>query len=266
MVTGRDHMEPQAENNLVTGPSQEAVRGIVRAIQEASIAFQIVSLNRQIEACQGLFAENPFIDLAILGQFKAGKSSFINSLVGRPVLPVGVTPVTTVITRLIYGPHDRATVTYFDGKQSTSNLPQLRNLSPRPRIRLTKRMLKSWISSYPLSNRTPGLGSWIRRVSAASSSTIRTYPPEWLPRVGAAIVAISSDRPLSENDLALIRQLMEFTPRVVLLLTKVDLLDGGTAKRSGAVLQGFHKARVQHGLPDIALLYRERNRTVQALA
>jgi hypothetical protein len=42
--------------------------------------------------------------------------------------------------------------------------------------------------------------------------------------VGCAIVTISSDRPLSENDLGLIRELMDYTPRVVLLLSKVDLL------------------------------------------
>jgi hypothetical protein len=42
--------------------------------------------------------------------------------------------------------------------------------------------------------------------------------------VGCALVTISSDRPLSENDLNLIRELMDYTPRVVLLLSKVDLL------------------------------------------
>jgi len=42
--------------------------------------------------------------------------------------------------------------------------------------------------------------------------------------VGCAIVTISSDRPLSENDLNLIRELMDYTPRVVLLLSKADLL------------------------------------------
>ncbi len=47
---------------------------------------------------------------------------------------------------------------------------------------------------------------------------------DWLPKVGCAIVTISSDRPLSENDLDLIRELMDYTPRVVLLLSKADLL------------------------------------------
>ncbi len=40
---------------------------------------------------------------------------------------------------------------------------------------------------------------------------------EWLPQVGAAIVTISADRPLSESDLALLRELEEYTPEIVLL-------------------------------------------------
>jgi hypothetical protein len=63
---------------------------------------------------------------------------------------------------------------------------------------------------------TPGLGSVFRYNTELSE--------DWLPEVGCAIVTISSDRPLSENDLNLIRELMDYTPRVVLLLSKADLL------------------------------------------
>jgi len=38
------------------------------------------------------------------------------------------------------------------------------------------------------------------------------------------LLAISSDRPLGENDLNLIRELKRYTPRILILLTKVDLL------------------------------------------
>ncbi len=69
-------------------------------VQTACSRFQITSLNRQIEAAGDVLRENRLIDVAILGQFKAGKTSFINSLIGSSVLPVGVIPVTTVITRI----------------------------------------------------------------------------------------------------------------------------------------------------------------------
>jgi GTPase SAR1 family protein len=44
------------------------------------------------------------ITIAILGRFKAGKSSFINHFIGRSILPVGVVPVTTVVTEIRFGP------------------------------------------------------------------------------------------------------------------------------------------------------------------
>jgi hypothetical protein len=64
---------------------------------------------------------------------------------------------------------------------------------------------------------TPGLGSaFVHNTEAALN---------WLPNVGAALVAVSSDAPLSERDLALLDELRRHTPKIVVLLTKADLLD-----------------------------------------
>jgi dynamin family protein len=41
--------------------------------------------------------------VACVGQFKRGKSTLLNALVGRPLLPTGVVPVTSVPTVLRYG-------------------------------------------------------------------------------------------------------------------------------------------------------------------
>lgn len=43
-----------------------------------------------------------FIDVAVVGQFKTGKSSLINSLLGKAVIPTGFLPVTSVITRVCF--------------------------------------------------------------------------------------------------------------------------------------------------------------------
>jgi GTP-binding protein EngB required for normal cell division len=214
----------ETKGEFIANSSLGVPQRILQEVQKASKAFQIISLDKQIEACQELFTESPFIDVAILGQFKAGKSSFINSLIGRPILPVGVIPVTTVITRIRNGLCDSAIVTYFDGKQVGIDLNELeefiseaKNTANQKNVEVVDIQLPS-LEEYAGLRLidTPGLGSVFKYNTDISE--------EWLPRVGAAIVAISSDRPLSENDLVLIRQLMEFTPRVVLLLTKVDLL------------------------------------------
>jgi GTP-binding protein EngB required for normal cell division len=131
-----------------------------------------------------------------------------------------------VITRLRYGKKARAVVVSFDSTvkevyiaRVDEFISEAKNPANEKNVEVVDIELPS-LESYPGLRLvdTPGLGSIFKYNTDISE--------EWLPRVGAAIVAISSDRPLSENDLVLIRQLMEFTPRVVLLLTKVDLLSG----------------------------------------
>ncbi|HNS14792.1 MAG TPA: dynamin family protein [Syntrophorhabdaceae bacterium] len=187
--------------------------------------YHISSLNRQIDACKGLFVENPLIDVAILGQFKAGKSSFINSFIGKPVLPVGVIPVTTVITRLQYGAKERAAVSFFDGKRTEVDFDEIEEYISEAKNKANEKNVEVVDVELPSLDPyrglrfvdTPGLGSIFKYNTEISQ--------EWLPEVGTAIVAISADRPLSENDLNLIQELMGYTPNVVLLLTKVDLLN-----------------------------------------
>jgi ribosome biogenesis GTPase A len=50
--------------------------------------------------------------VACIGQFKRGKSSVLNALVGDSVLPTGVVPVTTVPTIVRYGGHAAARVRF----------------------------------------------------------------------------------------------------------------------------------------------------------
>jgi len=61
------------------------------------------------------------LKLAILGEFNAGKSTFINRLIGLDILPTKVTPATSVITILEYGEEEKIEIVYqsHDGSQVT---------------------------------------------------------------------------------------------------------------------------------------------------
>ncbi|MGE5841140.1 MAG: dynamin family protein [Deltaproteobacteria bacterium] len=186
--------------------------------------MQILTLDRQIEACEGLLVENPPIDVAILGQFKAGKSSFVNSLIGQDVLPVGVIPVTTVISRLRFGERERAIIFFYDGTSREIPVGALDEYTSESKNPSNQKNVETVDIELPaLADYaglrlvdTPGLGSVFKAHMEVSSN--------WLPEVGAAVLAVSADRPLSENDLQLIRELTQYTPRIILLLTKADLL------------------------------------------
>jgi len=59
--------------------------------------------------------------VAVMGEFNAGKSSFVNALCGANVAPTGVTPTTATVNMLRYGAEPAARVVAHDG--STRPLP-----------------------------------------------------------------------------------------------------------------------------------------------
>src|SRR5436309_11826074 len=53
--------------------------------------------------------------VACVGQFKRGKSTLLNALVGDPILPTGVVPVTSIVTILRHGHRRSARVRFAEG-------------------------------------------------------------------------------------------------------------------------------------------------------
>jgi len=211
-------------DNISPPTSISDIRGHLEILASACNRFQMVSLARKLEAAQTLLSENPPIDVAVLGQFKAGKSSFLNNLIGQNVLPVGAIPVTTAITRVQYGIREKALIRHFNGAITEIPLAEIvqftseaENPGNSKNVAIVDIELPSMQDYQGLRLvDTPGLGSVYKYHQSTSE--------EWLPSVGTAILAVSSDRPLSEHDLDLIRELTSHTPNIILLLTKADIL------------------------------------------
>ena len=87
--------------------------------------FKIDTLGPRVRACRDLLARGNILEVGVWGRFKAGKSSFLNALVGKNVLPVGVLPVTSVITKLGYGPEEKAVVRFLTGERWVSPVPAI---------------------------------------------------------------------------------------------------------------------------------------------
>jgi len=250
-----------ALRNSPPDPFAETFDPLLSHIQKICNEYYITTLNRQIEACKNLLQQDQLIDVAILGQFKAGKSSFVNSLIGKPILPVGVIPVTTTITRLQYGKKERAVVRHFDGKQTEVNIGAIEEFTSEARNPANQKNVEVVDLELPALEKylglrlvdTPGLGSIFKYHMETSEN--------WLPEVGTALLTISSDRPLAENDLQLIRDLRKHTPRIVLLLTKVDLLSPEQQKEVVLFFRSALRREVHEEFP--IFLYSTRQDTEQ---
>lgn len=69
------------------------------------------------------------VNVMVMGEFSAGKSSFINALLGKNVTAVEAQPKTAVITKLCYGPSDQVFVHLKDGRVEECNVDEFEKLT-----------------------------------------------------------------------------------------------------------------------------------------
>ena len=195
---------------------------LLNEIKDICLKYQLTSLQRLIVSVENLSA-NKFIDIAIFGQFKAGKSSFINSFIGKPILPTAVIPATSVITRIYFGEKEKAYIKFNNDKTEEILLNEIENyVTESKNPGNTKGVTIANIEIPELKQYkgicftdTPGLGSiYIHNTQTAN---------DWSAEATIALVCISAERPLSEFDLNLIRELDTNSYKLICLLTKTDL-------------------------------------------
>jgi GTP-binding protein EngB required for normal cell division len=209
--------------NTTEAATSEWINEALDTVAGLCARYRIADLEDFLESCRA-FAREETLNIAVFGRFKAGKSSFLNHLFARQLLPVGVIPVTAVVTEVQYGPRERAEVVYLDGHTEPIPLDRVSDFVSEDRNPENARQAAVVRVELPSMERyrgirfvdTPGLESVLEHNTEASL--------DWLPNVGLALVAVGVDPPLSQSDIELIRNLSRFTPNISLLLTKVDVL------------------------------------------
>jgi len=195
--------------------------------------------------------------LAVLGQFKRGKSTLINALLGAPVLPAAVVPLTSIPTFLTGGESLEAQVLFDNGKPSERfDGPDVAALgeflaryvteSANPRNRLGVRQVDV---TYPASVLcqglvlidTPGIGSTFRHNTEATVN--------FLPQCDAALFVVSADPPITEVEVEFLKLVRQKLARVFFILNKVDYLDADERDAAAAFLQHVLCEQVGFGSP-----------------
>ena len=183
----------------ILDPAQDELlkeeRRILSRLQLALVKFDAApdhqsALERSIAQLDELFL------LVIVGEFNAGKSAFINALVGTPVAQEGVTPTTAQINVLQYG----ETL----GRHVKENA--LHVITAPAEILRDIHIVD-----------TPGTNAIIREHEAITS--------EFVPRSDLVLFVTSADRPFTETERAFLEQVRGWGKKVVIVINKIDIVE-----------------------------------------
>lgn len=161
-------------------------------------------------------------NLVVLGQFKRGKSTFINALLGAPILPTAVVPLTSVVTILSYGDSPKAVVKYLSGKEELIDIKDIAGYiteKENPKNKKGVREVEVFYPSEYLKNGvriidTPGVGS------VYNHNTEVAY--NYLPYVDAGVFIVSADPPLSQSEHSFLKDIKSFADKIFFVLNKID--------------------------------------------
>ena len=178
----------------------------------------------RLEEIKKKLLENRF-HLVVLGQFKRGKSTFINSIIGDKILPTSVVPLTSIVTVLRYGKEERIRVILDQGDIKEIERGDLKDWvteEGNPKNEKGVREVEIFYPSEYLRDGiclidTPGVGSIFE------DNTEMTY--KYLPKIDAAIFLISADPPVSQSELEFLKDVMKYVENIFFILNKIDYLD-----------------------------------------
>ena len=176
--------------------------------------------------------ENKCFSIAVVGEFKRGKSTFINALLGREILPADIRPCSATLNRVTYGLRPSVTI-YF--KSQSGEPPRVEEIGIdelekyvtklTPESKNTSAQIEEAVIHYPTEYcrhnvdiiDTPGLND---------DETMTGVTMSVIPKVDAAILVIMPESPFSgyEGDFLTKHLLLQDLARVMFVVTAVDRL------------------------------------------
>jgi len=188
-----------------------------RAIDYSQVADRIEYEIKKLE-------ESEF-HLMVVGQFKRGKSTLINYLIGDTILPTGVIPITSIITKIKHGSMPSALVVFNGGESKDIPLDEVDLYVSEEKNPENTKDVKYLEIEYPSQNLknglvlidTPGIGSIFRHNTEVAYGH--------LPEADAAVFIISSDPPISQLEIEFLKDVRKYIDKIFIVQNKIDYLE-----------------------------------------
>ena len=220
-------MELTDDHRVTTVPSFQDRSGQVRVelldilatIGEMLDEIGLVSEPARVAADRLL--HNRF-DIVVLGQYKRGKTTFINALLGDDLLPTAIVPLTNIATRVRHATQPSARVTFLDGQVQEIPLEDLPlyttekgNPGNAKRVLLVEvEFPATALRDGTMVTDTPGIASIFEQNTKAAM--------EYIPQADAAIFLVNADPPISEAERAFLKEVRPYLAKLFFVQNKID--------------------------------------------
>jgi GTPase len=229
------NMPEQTSFSSFTGYKQMVMEltANLRKLREYSQTLDLKGNVDSIDSVIKRLEEDSF-SVAIIGEFNRGKSTLINALLGKPILPMDVLPTTATLNKITYSITPFVKITYKDGRTEEVEVEKLSEYVTK----LTKdgekkaREIKEATVYYPINYckngvtiiDTPGLND-----DAAMSEVTMSV----LPQIDAALMVIMAQSPFSESERDFLESkvITSDLGRILFVVTGIDLLDEEDVER-----------------------------------
>ncbi|MBR5128450.1 MAG: dynamin family protein [Firmicutes bacterium] len=167
--------------------------------------------------------ESDHVTVSVIGQFKRGKSALVNRILEDAVLPVGIVPVTAVVTTVEYGEKSAAVhfnngvvkevefeeiSTYVNEQENQDNKLNVTKVA----IKTPSEFLKSGLTFVD----TPGVGSM------HENNTVEAYA--FVKESDAVIFTLSVDSPINQIEIDFLKNAKEYAAKFYFAINKIDAI------------------------------------------
>ena len=222
-MQGYNNNSTEQSNGSIPTDTSVSMDGTSRLLRLANLARELGAdpVAEEARELAARVSEGRFY-VACIGQFKRGKSTLLNALVGYAVVPTGFVPVTAVPTVIRFGDELHARIRIHDGSWLDVDLSDLKEyvteeLNPENKKKVGG--AEVFVPSPLLSSGmcfvdTPGLGS----VFTGNTATTQAF----IPHIDAVLVVVGADPPIAGEELALVETIGTQVQDLILVINKAD--------------------------------------------
>lgn len=220
----------EQNKNIVVPRTVQLSSKLLQSVKQAGEILKDIGFKGLANDMIGLYriAINKRFTVSFVGEFSTGKSTLINRILGKGVLPVSHLPTTALLTRIVYGDEPRLTVLGNNGEKinelpicpdSWSGLKADNFEDNEPEGSVVVEYPDRWLGKFAIDFiDTPGAGDLKEKRAIVIERT--------MVNADAAIIVIEAKKAFSRTEELFIQQkiMSRGVPFVALAITKLDLV------------------------------------------